>query len=259
MQAANSIYGSNKISPTPLYTNNKKQKTPDKKTHSEFYEVGLFKKQKDKKVNLFEDNLAETNIFSIEMEYVSINQGNPVSTEKNSLLKKVGAIMALPPIYTESFALAKEQVKSDAIDDLKLLGPAALVVHLLSVWFNISFFVILFFIFIMAACEFVFSLVQRFRLDGVDYAPIAKVQVLGGAFFFFIVMSFLQVALDYILITEYTIPDWAKAVSPYANIRNLTAVGILMFYGNTVRKMFLKGAGAQADEIPPIQINNNGQ
>jgi hypothetical protein len=262
MQAINPIFGNGNTNQTIKITK-PKEKSLDKKTtdfNVEIYDFGLFKKEKENINNQFISEVTELNIFSKGMEYVSIEQGNNVSTDDKPLIKKAGAIMTLPPFYTESFALAKEQVKTNAVDDLKTLGPIALVFHLLSVWFGVSFFVILFFIFVVAAFEFIFSLIKRFKLDGVDYSPIAKVQVLGGAFLLFTFLSFVQVAFDYILITEYNIPEWAKSLTPYANLRNLSAIGILLFYANTVRKMFLKGAGAAADEIAPFQVdNNNGQ
>lgn len=186
-------------------------------------------------------------IFTSPVEYISVNAVNDISAEKKSSTKKAGAIMLISPFFSESYALAKEQVQNDALKDAKAVGGFALLSNLFVSSFNISFLIILLLIFGMALIEYLFSLMKRFRLPGVDYAPMAKTQILLGSFIVFVAASFLQVGVDYITATQLpkSLPGWLEVAKDYANIRNATALFVLGFYMNTVRKMFSKAAGAE--------------
>jgi hypothetical protein len=211
--------------------------TEEKKKNTKIYDIRLYQ---------IDNNFKEPVIFSKEPEYVLIETGNDVSTDNSSLKLRVGAIMALPPIFTESFALAKGQVQNDMVKDAKSIGTFALLSSLFSSVFNISFLVILVFIIGMAFIEYIFSLMKRFRLEGVDYSPIAKIQLLIGAFILFLAAAFLQVGVNYLVTTQIEqSPEWLSVVKQYLNIKNTTGLFILGFYMNTIRKMFSKATGVK--------------
>lgn len=197
-------------------------------------------------------------IFTSPVAYISVNAGNDISAEKKSSIKKAGAVMLISPFFTESYALAKEQVQNDALKDAKAVGGFALLSNLFVSGFNVSFLIILFFIFGMALIEYLFSLMKRFRLPGVDYAPMAKAQILLGTFIVFIAASFLQVGIDFITATQLpkNLPGWMEVAKDYVNIRNATALFVLGFYMNTVRKMFSKAAGAE-EPVNENPVNGN--
>lgn len=193
-------------------------------------------------------------------------KANINSSTNNSFSRKVGATMfTLPLILTESAALAKEQIKNDMIADTKKISMFSIISTAFAGAFGLPFWVILIFIFGVAILETLLSSMKRFRLPGVDYAPIAKLQVFGGAIIVFVAFSLVQIFGEFAIwkvqgatLQEIlAVPLTSLGLEKASHILNFQLVGaffIIWFYLNSMKKMFSQGAGVQIN--PQTQLKD---
>jgi hypothetical protein len=198
----------------------------------------------------------------IPIKYKLPIRGNIYSTTI-SFFERVGTLMALllPQSVTESFAMAKDQIKNDMVTDAKKIGAFSFICSAFTSVFGLPFWLILLGLFCVSVFEFLLSLIKRFRLPGVDYSPLAKLQVFSGSLIIFTAFSFAQIVAQYAIyeVQGVTIEELFKDSPVYlqtaVEIINMQTIGmffIIGFYINTMKKMFLHGSGSSETLNPPI-------
>lgn len=209
--------------------------------------------------------LPNVHVSVAEDRYIPVPMVNINSNAIPNIGRAGAAILgALPPFLTESYALAKDQIENDMVNDSKKLGVFAFLSSAISHALGWPFWLIIIGIVLLAALESAISVMKRFRLTNVDYAPIAKVQVLIVAVFLFLACSVGQVLVDILLWNTQGVtykqlleeaPTWVKSVGNIVNIQTLGGYFIIGFYINTMKKMFIKGAGVENPKPSPSQTN----
>ncbi|UOQ85705.1 hypothetical protein [Gracilibacillus salinarum] len=196
-------------------------------------------------------------IGSKKAEKGNINNVREHKVSKKPYSKVVATMFLSQPFFKESTLLAKEQIENDMFKDIKHLSFWAIIGNIVTAVFSIPFWIIVILLIFLALTECIYSIGKRFRLPGIDYSPISKAIVLISLLGLFLVVSVVQIGMNYFLalgqgmpITQLAeeSPKYAQLFLQFANLQTLLGFILISFYINSIRKMVMYGTGLKTSE-----------
>jgi hypothetical protein len=222
-------------------------------------EIKSEKHDNNVKANSLGSRNVYSNVYSLDTS-VHINIPKPI-LKRSSFLGKDGAMMdgirmIIPALFIETTSLATAQIKENMVEDAAKLSIFAVILNAFYSLFGLGFWIIVVGIFSLALLELILASMKRFREPGIDYTALAKAQVFLGAILLFVAFSTAQIIVDVILYNSQGAnlrgilsgaPVWVGNISGILNIQIFGSFFIVMFYCNSIRKMFNKGASNTDD------------
>lgn len=164
--------------------------------------------------------------------------------------RTVSRMYSIPPFISESFILAQQQAKAGTEHAVKL-GLYAFIANAVYLSFGLPFYLLIGGLFLLAIIDYLLPLMKRFKVDGIDYTPLAKAQLFLAVIIVFVACSLAQILVDITLWntngTSFeglfaTAPDWISFFPGLINIQTIGSLFLIGFYIQSIRRSFIQGA-----------------